>query len=52
MMKDNEIGLIKLLRENDHPEQIAVYMLNLFLDYLRTHGPCQEKLAADPRESA
>ena len=51
-MTRNEEELIALIRENDKPEQIASYMLNLFLDYLRTHGPSQEKLAADPQVSA
>ena len=44
--------LIKLLRENDNPEKVASYMFSLFLDYLRTHVPSQEKHAADPLESA
>jgi hypothetical protein len=51
-MTKNEEELIALIRENDKPELVANYMLNLFLDYLRTHGPCQEKHVADPLESA
>ena len=51
-MTKNEEELIVLIRENDKPELIASYMFNLFLDYLRTHGPSQEKHAADPLVSA
>ena len=51
-MSKNEEELIALIRENDKPELIANYMLNLFLDYLHTHGPCQETHAADPLVSA
>ena len=51
-MTKNEEELITLIRENDKPDLIVSYMLNLFLDYLRTHDPSQEKHAADPPESA
>ena len=51
-MSKNEEELIALIRENDKPELVASYMFNLFLDYLRTHGPYQETHAADPLESA
>lgn len=52
MLQENEIALIELLRENEYPEKIAAYMLTLFLDYLRTHGPCPETPSADPQVSA
>ena len=51
-MTRNEEELIALIRENDKPEKVASYMLNLCLDYLRTHGPSQERHAADPPVSA
>jgi hypothetical protein len=51
-MTENERELIKLIRESDDPDKVAEYMLNLFLDYLRTHGPSQEKHVAAPLESA
>ena len=51
-MTENERELIKLLRENDDPEKVANYMLNLFLDYLHTHAPSQETPSADLREFA
>ena len=51
-MTENEKELINIIRDSGDPENVACYMLNLFLDYLRTHGPCQETHAADPLESA
>lgn len=51
-MLKNEEELIALIRENDKPELMLGYMLNLCLDYLRTHGPSQEKHAVDPPVSA
>ena len=51
-MTETEMDLIKLLRENDNPAKVAEYMLNLFLDYLRTHAPSQEIPSADLQESA
>ena len=51
-MTDNERELVNLLRENDNPEKVASYMLNLFLDYLHTHAPSQEKPSADLQEFA
>ena len=51
-MSKNETDLINLVRDSEEPELVAQYMLNLFLDYLRTHGPSQEKHAADPQVSA
>ena len=51
-MNENELELIKLLHENDNPKMVAEYMLSLFLDYLRTHGPSQETPVAAPLESA
>ena len=51
-MTENERELVNLLRENDNPEKVASYMLNLFLDYLHTHAPSQEKPSADLQEFA
>ena len=51
-MTKNEEELIALIRENDKPELMVSYMLNLFLDYLRTNDPSQEKHVADPPVSA
>ena len=51
-MTNNERELINIVRESVNPEQVANYMLNLFLDYLRTHDPSQETSVAVPRVSA
>ena len=50
-MTNNEQELINIVRDSVNPEQVANYMLNLFLDYLRTHAPCQEKPVVVPRVS-
>ena len=51
-MTENERELINLLRENDEPEKVASYMLNLFLSYLQTNAPSQETTSADLQEFA
>ena len=51
-MTDNEKELINIIRTSEDPQKVAEYMLNLFLDYLRTNAPSQEKASASPRESA
>ena len=51
-MNQNEMDLINLVRDSEEPELVAQYMFNLFLDYLHTHDPSQEKHAADPLVSA
>ena len=47
-MTENELELINLVRESANPEQVADYMINLFLDYLRTHAPSQETPVVAP----
>ena len=44
--------LIEIIRDSSDPENVANYMLNLFLDYLHTHAPSQEIPSADLQESA
>ena len=51
-MTDNEKELINIIRTSEDPQKVAEYMLNLFLDYLRTNAPSEEKAAVSPRESA
>lgn len=51
-MTDNEIELLEIIRDSSDPEKVASYMLNLFLDYLHTHAPSQEKQSVDLSESA
>ena len=50
-MTENEKELIELIHNSADPEKVASYMLNLFLDYLRTLSPTQEKLSVDLSES-
>ena len=50
-MRDNERELIKIVRGSEEPEKVMEYFFNLFLDYLRTHGPSQERPSADLQES-
>ena len=45
-MTNNEQELINIVRDSVNPGQVANYMLNLFLDYLRTHAPSQETSVA------
>lgn len=52
VMTANEKELINIVRESVNPEQVADYMLNLFLDYLHTNVPSQEKPSVCPRVSA
>jgi len=51
-MTENEKEMIAIIRDSSDPERVANYMLNLFLDYLRTHAPSQEIPSADLQESA
>lgn len=51
-MTHNERELINIIRESGNPEQVASYMISLFLDYLHIHDPFQEKPVVAPRESA
>ena len=51
-MTENEKELIQIIRGSSDPQKVAEYMLNLFLDYLRTNAPSEEKAAVSPRESA
>ena len=52
IMTANERELINIIEGSNDPEKVAEYMLNLFLDYLRIHGPSQETPSAVPQESA
>lgn len=51
-MTENEKELIQIIRGSSDPQKVAEYMLNLFLDYLRTNAPSEEKAVVSPRESA
>lgn len=34
-MEDQELELIRIIRNSDDPEKVASYMMNLFVDYLQ-----------------
>ena len=51
-MTENEMELLDIVRGSEDPALVAEYMLNLFLDYLRTHGLAQDISSAIPQESA
>ena len=51
-MTEQEQELLQIIHESADPEAVANYMLNLFLDYLRKHGPLQEAPYVPPLESA
>ena len=45
-MTENEKELIKLIRENDNPEQALMTAAVIILDFLKQHESCQEAYAA------
>ena len=51
-MTANEQELIKLIRENDNPEQALVTAVETIILYLRQRGSSQVQAAADLRELA
>ena len=51
-MTDNEVELIKIIRENDNPEQALVAAVETILSYLRQRESSQVQAVADLRELA
>ena len=47
-MKDYKVEFMKVIDESEEPEKVALYVLNLFLDYLGKSLPSQETHAAVP----
>ena len=47
-MTDYKVEFIKVIDESEEPEKVALYVLNLFLDYLGKSLPSQEMPAAVP----
>ena len=45
-MTEHEKRLLEMIHNSTNPEKVANYMLNLILDYLRTHAPCRETPSA------
>jgi hypothetical protein len=48
-MTDNEKKLIKIIRENDNPEQALMTAAVIIVNYLKQHESSEEQAAADPR---
>ena len=46
-MNENEMELIKLIRENDNPEQALMAAATIILGYLRQHGSSEEQVSVD-----
>ena len=51
-MTENEKELIKIIRENDNPEQALVTAVETILSYLKQHESSVEQAAAVLRELA
>ena len=47
-MTQNEIELIKLVRENDNPEQALMTAATIILGFLKQHGSSEEQVAVCP----
>jgi hypothetical protein len=52
MMTSNEQELIKLIRENDNPEQALLTATEIIISFLKQHELCQEPYPVCQRESA
>lgn len=46
-MSENEIELIRMIRENDNPGQALMTATLIVLGYLKQHGSSEEQAAAD-----
>ena len=51
-MSETDREIFDLIWESPDPELAAQYMINLCVDYLRTHDPFQEAISSAPLESA
>lgn len=51
-MTDNEMELIKIIRENDNPQTALAVAVETILLYLKQRGSYQEPAVADLRELA
>ena len=48
-MSENEIELIKMIRENDNPGQALMTAALIILGHLKKQGSSEEQVAADLR---
>ena len=51
-MTENEMELIRIIRENDNPEMAIVTAVDTILSYLKLRGSSQGQAVADLRELA
>ena len=51
-MTENEMELIRIIRENDNPEQALAVAVETILLYLKQRGSYQGQAVADLRELA
>ena len=51
-MSETDKEIFELIWDSPNPELVARYVINLCVDYLRTHEPFQESISSVPRESA
>ena len=47
-MNENELELIRIIRESKDPAAVLEYALQLIIADLQTHEPCQESVSDDP----
>ena len=50
-MTENEYELIKMIRENDNPEQALMTAAVIIIDFLKQHESSEEQVPAFLRES-
>lgn len=51
-MTDNEIKLIKIIREHSNPVRALVVAINIIVSHLRQHGSSPTPSSVDLRERA
>lgn len=51
-MTNNEIELLKLIRENDNPEEALITATTIIIDFLKQHESFEEQESAYLRELA
>lgn len=47
MLNENGMELVRIVRENDNPEQALMAAATIILGYLKQHGSSEEPTAAD-----
>lgn len=51
-MTDNEMELIKMIRENDNPKEALMMATVIILDFLKQHGSSEVQAVDSLREHA